>query len=158
MLNVRAMFKRKNKVTLQLTSLLDMFTIILVFLMVSFQAEDKDFVLHPGLELPASSAKNPFKTAVNIAISQDAVIVNGQTAYELEDGGRVKAGDLRKGKAEAIANAVAEAWEAQKKDLDEENVVVVQADRRLPYQTIHFVVRSAAYSGFFRYRLVIEKE
>ena len=37
-----------KKLILPLTSLLDMFTIILVFLMVSFQAEDKDFVLHSG--------------------------------------------------------------------------------------------------------------
>ena len=61
--------------SLQLTSLLDMFTIILVFLMVSFQAEDKDFVLHPDVKLPASDAKSPFKTGVNLAITSRAVIM-----------------------------------------------------------------------------------
>ena len=67
--------RSKKKMSLQLTSLLDMFTIILVFLMVSFQAEDKDFVLNSGLQLPQSNAKNPFKTAVNLAITKEAVFV-----------------------------------------------------------------------------------
>jgi biopolymer transport protein ExbD len=143
---------------LQLTSLLDMFTIILVFLMGSFQAEDKDFVLHAGVKLPSSSATNPFKTAVNMAITTEGVFVDGVKVYELEKGGHVKGEHKDDGKLEAVSQAVSAAWEKQKKEADEENVVVIQADKELPYRTIHLVMRSAAHSGFFRFRLAIEKE
>ena len=74
-MSARDRFGKRKKATLMLTSLLDMFTIILVFLMVSFQAEDKDFVLHAGLELPQSSAKSPFKTGVNLAITAEGGIL-----------------------------------------------------------------------------------
>ncbi len=158
MFHAAARFNRNKKVSLILTPLLDMFTIILVFLMVSFQAEDKDFILNPTLKLPISSAQSPFKTAVNVAISKQAVIVEGQPVYQLEDGGRIKHRDLRRPCIDAIADAVARSWEGRKKPKDEENVVVVQADKDLPYKTIYTVVRSATYRGFYRFRLVVEKE
>ena len=151
-------FGRKKKMSLQLTSLLDMFTIILVFLMVSFQAEDKDFVLHSGLKLPGSTAKSPFKTAVNIAITNSEVVVEGVNVYQLEAGGVLPTEDLKAPKIDQIVEAVKAAWEKTKKEEDDENVVVIQAEKELPYRTIHAVMRSAAHAGFFRFRMVVEKE
>jgi len=148
---------RRKPPALILTPLLDMFTIILVFLMVSFQSEDKDFVLSSDLTLPTSSARSPFKTAVNVAISKEAVKIEGKPIYALTDG-RAAAEDLAAGKVAAISAAVKEVWENRTKEGDEENVVVIQADKSLPYQTIHLVTRSAAFAGFYRYRLVVEKE
>ena len=54
--------------------------------------------------------------------------------------------------------AVKEAWGSKKKESDEEDIVVIQADKNIPYRTIHMVMRSAAHSGFYRFRLAIEKE
>ena len=56
---------------LMLTSLLDMFTIILIFLIVSFEAEDYDFKLNSDITLPESSARSVLKPAVDIAITLD---------------------------------------------------------------------------------------
>ncbi len=143
---------------LPLTSLLDMFTIILVFLMVSFQAEDKDFVLHAGLSLPVSDAKSPFKTGVNLALTQEAVLIEGKKVFKLEKGGEVKDEDFDGGRIESVVQGINQAWAQLKKEEDEENIVVIQADKGLPYRTIHLVMRSAAHAGVFRFRLVIEKE
>ncbi len=158
MLSSRTSLSSKKKLNLQLTSLLDMFTIILVFLMVSFQAEDKDFVLNAGLKLPASSAGNPFKPAVNLAVTMDAVQVEGVQVYKLLKGGVVADKDFDTGRIEGVVQAVKQAWDNRKKEKDDENIVVIQADQSLPYKTIHLVMRSAAQSGFHRFRLVIEKE
>jgi len=158
MLNKRSRLGSNKALSLQLTSLLDMFTIILVFLMVSFQSEDKDFVLNADLELPKSSAKNPFKPAVNMAITPEAVFVEGKKVFTLEKGGEVDNEVFESGKIESIARGVADAWQATKKEEGEENIVVIQADKHLPYRTIHIVMRSAAHSGFYRFRLAIEKE
>lgn len=147
----------RKKMALQLTSLLDMFTIILVFLMVSFQAEDKDFILHAGISLPQSTAANPFKTAVNMAITDKAVFVEGKEVYTLSSG-KVKETDVDAGKIETITQAVKRAWGLHKVDKADEDIVVIQADKRIPYRTIHLVMRSAAHSGFYRFRLAIEKE
>ena len=147
----------RKRMVLPLTSLLDMFTIILVFLMVSFQAEDKDFVLHAGISLPQSTAQNPFKTAVNMAITDKAVFIEGKEIYPLL-GGKVKEDDVDSGKIEVITQAVKRAWTTHKLEKSDEDIVVIQADKRIPYRTIHLVMRSAAHSGFYRFRLAIEKE
>ena len=154
---LRKRISDKKKMALQLTSLLDMFTIILVFLMVSFQAEDKDFVLHAGISLPQSTAQNPFKTAVNMAITDKAVFVEGKEIYPLT-AGRVKETDVDEGKIAVVTQAVKAAWGLHKVSKEDEDIVVIQADKRIPYQTIHLVMRSAAHSGFYRFRLAIEKE
>jgi len=156
-LSARNRFGRRGKLALQLTSLLDMFTIILVFLMVSFQAEDKDFVLHAGLELPQSSAKSPFKTGVNLAITLDGVLVEGRKVYDLKNGQAAEK-DHEAGRAEGITQAIAHDWGQLKREEGEEDIVVIQADKGLPYRTIHLVMRSAAYAGAYRFRLVVEKE
>ena len=148
----------KSKMALQLTSLLDMFTIILVFLMVSFQAEDKDFVLHAGLELPTSSAKSPFKTGVNLAITREGILVEGEKVYPLTDGGKVPQKVVDAGKIEPLVAAVKKTLSNLKREEGEENVVVIQAEQKLPYNTLHLVMRSAAFAGAYRFRLVVEKE
>jgi biopolymer transport protein ExbD len=154
----RSRSSRGTKLVLPLTSLLDMFTIILVFLMVSFQAEDKDFVLHSGVKLPASNAKSPFKTGVNIAVTKDAVLVEGETVYKLERGGGVREADFEKGQVASITAAIDKAWSLHKREAGAEDIVVIQADRKLPYKTLHLIMRSAAFAGVFRFRLVVEKE
>ncbi len=147
-----------KKMALQLTSLLDMFTIILVFLMVSFQSADEDFVLHSGLELPGSSAKSPFKTGVNLAITLEDILVEGAKVVDLEAGGKVPGVYHEKGKIDSLVAAVENRLKGLKRKDGEENVVVIQADEKLPYKTIHIVMRSAAYAGAYRFRLVVEKE
>jgi biopolymer transport protein ExbD len=135
-----------------------MFTIILVFLMVSFQAEDKDFVMHAGIALPASSVKNPFKTGVNMAVTTDSVLIEGKPVYKLQKGGNVLASDYEKGNIPAVVSAINAAWKLHKRKKNSEDIVVIQADKTLPYRTLHLLMRSAAHAGVFRFRLVVEKE
>jgi len=149
--------RKKKSLSLQLTSLLDMFTIILVFLLESFQADDEDFVLHAGLELPESVSKSPFKTAVNLAISEEAVFVEGERIYELEPGGEVLPEVFEAGRVESIVEAVEAAWKAR--ELEGEAVVAtIQADEDLPYETVDVVMRSSAWAGCYRFRLVVERK
>lgn len=155
---ITKILKNKKPMGLQLTSLLDMFTIILVFLMVSFQSEDKDFVLNADVKLPESSAQNPFKTAVNLAITRQAVIVEGTKIYDLVGGGKVNDSDIIDNVIDRVTQGVKQAWERKKKEAGEEDIVVIQADKRIPYKTIHLVMRSAAHAGFYRFRLAIVKE
>lgn len=148
--------RSKRPLALQLTSLLDMFTIILVFLMVSFQSEDKDFVLNSDVTLPASSAEGSFKTAVSVAVTTDEVLVEGRPVVSLGQG-EAWSERLEEGGLAELTEAVDAAWRDTDREADEEQVVVIQADESLPYQTISLVMRSAAEAGFFRYRLVVEK-
>ncbi len=150
--------KKRKPMGLMLTSLLDMFTIILVFLMVSFQAADKDFVLHAGIALPASTVKNPFKTGVNMAVTIDGVLIEGKSIYKLQKGGNVLDSDFENGNIPVVVDAIKKAWSLHRLEKNAESIVVIQADKGLPYRTLHLLMRSAAHAGVFRFRLVVEKE
>lgn len=151
------MRRRRRPMSLQLTSLLDMFTIILVFLLESFQAEDENFTLHAGLTLPESSARSAFKPAVNVALTTEGVLVEGTEVYELQAGAPKKA-DAAAGMVPAIADAIEAAWAAREQTAEDEVIVAsIQADEGIPYESLDLVMRSAAHVGCTRFRLVVEK-
>src|SRR6056297_3359199 len=78
--------KKKKPGGLMLTSLLDMFTIILIFLIVSFEAEDYEFKLDPDLKLPESTASSVFKPAVNLALTPGSLKIGQDEIVPLDQG------------------------------------------------------------------------
>jgi biopolymer transport protein ExbD len=141
--------------SLQLTSLLDMFTIILVFLLQSFQAEDENFTLHAGRELPTSDSQHELAAAVNIAVAVDGIYVEGEQVLPLVDGVAVDA-ETRGDEWPAITEAATDARDAV--EGADPDVATVQADQGVPYDTVERAMRSVARAGCHRFRLVIAKE
>ena len=164
---VRRGILQKKPPALMLTSLLDMFTIILIFLIVSFDAENYDFKLNPDLKLPESTTRSILKPAVNIEITKEAVILEKKPVIKLTNRRAPQPYydaqeitplvtllqaefELRFGDAPVTQEPVM----AGDDELDSrEPIVVVQADKDLDYETLYLVLRSAAMAGFYKYRL-----
>ena len=148
---------------LVLTPLLDMFTIILIFLIVSFKADDSNFKLNPDLKLPESSARSAFKPAVNLAITPKSLIVEKKAIVPLHDAKfDEKWHDQQqitplveklKVYYENIHKNISDPEEA-----DEKAIIIVQADKRISYDELYLVLRSAAIAGFVKYRLAIMRK
>jgi biopolymer transport protein ExbD len=152
--------------SLTLTPLLDMFTIILIFLIVSFESEDHGFEPNKEVQLPTSSARSVFKPAVNIAITPDSLLVEKEKTVELDNFSFApKYHDQQKipplvTKLEgyyAQITGETEAESGEEIDIDKP-IVLVQADKKLQYDTLYLVLRSAAMAGFVKYRLAIMKK
>jgi len=165
--------RKKPAPTLMLTSLLDMFTIILIFLIVSFNAESYEFRLEADLTLPESSSRAQLKPAVNVAVTGNALKVEDRVVIELSDGEfpeqHYEAGQVaplverlrevyrqRYGDPDDVRGRIVGAEQESDEEYDGfEPIVVVQADRELEYRTLYLILRSAATAGFFKYRLAI---
>jgi len=175
---VKHRFTPKKPPALMLTSLLDMFTIILIFLIVSFSNEDYNFKLNKHLKLPDSDAHSVFKPAVNMAVTEQAVIVEKKQVYKL-DNGRADPADYDAGEIVPVVNALEKYYKEKKpgddakKDAADDTgddsgssadqkkdttIVLIQADKGLDYKTLYLVMRSARLAGFARYRLAIMKK
>lgn len=148
---------------LMLTSLLDMFTIILIFLIVSFEADDEKLELAPGIELPESSARIPLKPTVNVAITSDQILIENETIADLSryvgqeeipelSAALKKIHDARYGQPPATT-----ANDSADESAADEAILVVQSDKQIDYRTLYMVLRSAAQAGFFKYRLAMLK-
>lgn len=152
--------KSQDPPKLMLTSLLDMFTIILIFLIVSFEAEDQDFHLNQNIELPESSSRSVFKPAVSVVITDKQILVekkpivefDGKPAQEFYDEGNIPTLVTR------LKSDFQDFMEKQKQDPDMEAIIVVQADKGLDYDTLYLVLRSASMAGFSKYRLATMKK
>ena len=167
---MRARRRTKGKPKLMLTSLLDMFTIILLFLLVNFDSENTEFKKNDDAELPSSSARGVFKPAANVAVTLDGVVL-----YPVDRKSRqvkpTRIVDFQNGQPSAEAfeaneipelvtalSGLLEARQRVSKNPDEESIVMLQADKRLEYKTIHLVLRSARTAGFDKTRLVVMKK
>lgn len=163
----RRVFKKSKPPTLMLTPLLDMFTIILIFLIVSFSAEDYDMTLAKDVKLPASVSRSMFKPSVNLSVSETGVSVEGRHVVSLSAGHASQAAYTAGEIPELVAHLAAYYDELVRPipgeeaagggAAPEEPVITVQADRELDYRTLHLVLQSAAKAGFFKYRLAVLK-
>ena len=141
----------KKKPTLMLTSLLDMFTIILIFLIVSFEAEDQEFKLDPGLKLPESTARSRIKPAANVAITMKGIKVQEEQVIALSNGiPSADDFDEEKGYFPKLVEILERVLSARQNSVSldgDEMIVMLQADRGLTYRTLYMVMRSAGEAG-----------
>ena len=155
----KSLMPRSSAPTLMLTSLLDMFTIILIFLIVSFESEDQGFQLSDQVKLPESSARGELKQAVNVVITGESVLLGEKVVARLST--RRNVGDLGQDEIPDLVTALEAEHERRFGDAPEgdeiDAVIVVQSDRKTDYRTLYAVLRSAATAGFFKYRLAVLK-
>lgn len=64
--------------TLGLTSMIDIFTNLLVFLLISFSADPQLLYGGEDMELPKTFAREPITRTVQVAVTADRVIIDGQ--------------------------------------------------------------------------------
>jgi biopolymer transport protein ExbD len=68
---------RGKKAELTLTSMIDMFTILVVFLLQSFSSEGQIVTLSDALTLPQSHSENPVKLKLEIQVNSMVIVVDG---------------------------------------------------------------------------------
>jgi len=76
---------KRGTFSLKLTSMIDMFTILLVFLLKSYSAEGQIMSITKDLRLPESTSQMQPKVTSIVAITQEWIIVDGRPIVKIED-------------------------------------------------------------------------
>lgn len=151
-------------VGLQITSMADIFTIILVFLLKSFAGGGLNVAPSKGLKLPSGATEAQSPPALTIEVSETAVQVDNKFVVGL---GRFRFNpqDLM---ASGIPTELNEVLEKQRKrqdliaksnsDVTVDAKVLIVADQRVPYITMKRVLSTAALHGFNEPRLVVTQK
>jgi biopolymer transport protein ExbD len=149
------------EMTLQITSMADIFTIILVFLLKSFATGSVNINPSPGLQLPQARTGDAQVEALTVEISQTTIQVENNPVSSLK-GFRFDAKDLN---ASGIPVSLDAAFERQKKrqeliaqsnsDVQLDKKMLVVADQRTPYLTLKSVLSVAAVHGYSDFKLVV---
>lgn len=169
---------------LQLTSMMDVLVIIVVFLLKSYSTTINSFSTVPGLELPFSQSEDVPPDSLQVIITPEAVTFENERILEfvvtaasagstdstyqfqnsdLDEGGRrvvplfnalMKARDRSE-----LLRAKSAARDEQGNPLPFEGILAIQADKRITYDTIRKIMYTAAAAGYRVFRfLAVRKE
>lgn len=161
---------------LNITSMMDMMTIILVFLLKSYSTSDVSVAPSDNLQLPTSTSQKAPELAVNLVVAKDQIVVDGVPVLDLtqvpdeenpgqqliavpedEKRGQVitKLYDRLLEKAEA-AKTLAE--QSGSDDHAFKGRVLIQCDRELPFSVLREVMYTAGQAQFGEFKFVVYKQ
>ncbi len=135
----------------QLTSLIDVMTILLVFLIKSFSVEGNIVTPSPDLTLPLSSSRMPARPAYTVEITRDAVIAEG----------RVVADNDVLARSDSLMIPRLHEWMRGTRPEGDTTAreVMIQSDHRVRFDVVKRVMYTCSKAGFSDFVvLVVEEE
>lgn len=148
---------------IQITSMVDMFVILLVFLLKTYSTSPVNITPKQGLVLPESSATTDPVDVVKLIVSEDGVFVEDKKVLEL-DKGRVPASLEDKSDPQFIRALYEELDQHAKhaKEISKVNdsfefdgKVLMQADRGLNYDILQKVMYTSMMAGYADVKLAV---
>ncbi len=148
---------------LNITPMMDMMTIILVFLLKSFSSSAGSITFDSNLKLPASSTMITAREAINVTITKNVVLVEGDAIAPINQG-KVDPTLKRDGENGYYITPLVETLEKHHRreqkvaDLtgDEfDSQLMVVADGNTPYRLLTEILYSCGQAGYQNYRLVV---
>ncbi len=145
--------KGKEDVSLQITSMADIFTILLVFLLKSFATDAAKITPHDNLTLPEAAQSQPLVEAMRVEILSNMILVDEKPTAELNQF-LFDPKDLESnGTSRSLSTAFIH--KARKHSLEKSPRLLVLADQNAPFSTIKRVLASASNGGFEDFKLVV---
>ncbi len=148
---------------IQITSMVDMFVILLVFLLKSFTTSPVQITPSQELTLPASTSTKDPVDGLKMVVSQQGIYVEDLKIVTLENGSVSK---TNVDKADpnfirALFEELDKHAEKSKKisqvneDLKFDGKIIVQADRDLSYETLKKVMYTSMLAGYADVKLAV---
>ena len=163
---------------LSITSMMDMMTIILVFLLKSYSTSDVSIKPTDDLQIPLSTSKKPPALAVNVVVSRSKIVVDGIPVLNLdlvadeETGDQIIAVPESEKKGQMISSlydVMLEKAETAKEigqrataagasaDAEFKGQVLLQCDKNLPFAVVREVMYTAGQAQFGEFKFVVIK-
>lgn len=131
----------------QLTSLIDVMTILLVFLMINFSVAGNIITSSKDLRLPVSSSSETPEMINSIEISSSAIIANGHVISAIATM-----------HADSIIVAELMHWLSQHPSLLSTGELLVQADRHVPFEILKKVMVTCNKAGCNNFTFLVQQD
>jgi len=155
----------KDEMALQITSMADVMTILLVFLLKSFSTGVSNITPAADLMLPEAHAQDEVSEGLKLEISAGSILVDGKPAatlagFDFEETDTESNGTSRSLNTMLISERDRMRDEARKPGDPEPEApkVLVMADQHTPYRTLKAVMNSAANAGFGEFKLIVVED
>jgi biopolymer transport protein ExbD len=152
---------------LNIVAMMDMMTIILVFLLKSYQTSAINVNMSADLTMPQSTTQLRPQENITITVSMKEVAVNDRKVVEVK-GGLIPAAAKEGRRADAFY--VGAVYDALKREVDKQKYIArynkdapfagrinVVADRKIPYRTLMEVLYTAGQAELGEYKFMVLK-
>jgi biopolymer transport protein ExbD len=163
---VEAEVEELHQQYLNIVPMMDMMTILLVFLLKQFSVQVASMTQADGLTLPSSSASQQRPEAVGITITANAVLVEGDAVTPVRQGA-VDPSVKRDGANGYYITPLVEVLTKHANRLKKiaamggtpfDHTAMVMVDKNTPYRLLTEVLYSAGQAEFSNYRLVVVRK
>ncbi len=147
-----------------ITALMDVLVVLLFFLIKSFSVSASQIIPPPGMRLPASEVKIPAAESVLVSLSKKELRVNNKIIARLASG-RYRAEDIGDDGRTILPLQTFLMKEIKKRNAIYEGAgdlsflppakILIQADKRLSFKTMKYLLHTASVSGYGDYQFVI---
>ena len=143
---------------LNLTSMMDMFTIILVFLLKTYAAEGQLIQPSDSLTLPKSTVQTPPETALDIVVSKEIIMVNDKSIIDMASV-RHQKGYIIESLSDELLYHAQEAKNMERLfGVPFSGKVTIQGDRSIAYKDLVKVMATCGASEYPNMRLVVYRK
>jgi biopolymer transport protein ExbD len=145
--------REKQEVDVDITSLLDILTILLVFLLMSYNASDLKLELEKKLEMADSDAREMTKFAPVIQVNKESkVYLNNKEIGRLPASGEMKVLTVELKKVRD-KNEADNAMKTYKQNPDLVNLVF---DKEMDYAIVQRVMHDSALAGYSQFKFIVK--
>ncbi len=151
---------------LMLTSMMDMFTIVLLFLLCSLSDKPESIRLDKDLELPHSSAEIGYDQNVKLVLTKSQLMIDDEKVAEVKDG-KISGVDEKDLKASLLYKRLRENFEKSKeKAVENKNKedkakgqqIVFVCDKSHEFSVINQVIKTAGLAGYPNFQFAVLQE
>ena len=163
-LRAKSKARAQEESGLSITSLMDMMTIILVFLLKSYSVEDIQVKPSADLKLPLSSSKKDPEVAVSVVVSKRTVAVDGVKVIDVNIDDLTVADEYKRGTMITPLYDVlqekaddAKALAARNPNQPFKGRLLIQCDKDIPFSLLREVMYTAGQAQFGEFKFVVFK-
>jgi biopolymer transport protein ExbD len=143
--------------------MVDMFVILLVFLLKSYSTSPVNLTADKNLNLPVSTSTKDPADALKLAVSKSGIFVDDKKVLSLENG-KIANGDIDASDPQFIRALYSELDVHAKKSrgiaavndtVEFEGKLIMQADRDMPYELLKKVMYTSMMAGYADVKLAV---
>ncbi len=148
-------------ISLNIMPMLDIFSILILFLLMSFSTEPVSYDISDGVELPVSNTLSSLEEVPSVRITKTKIIINDKSVVSLR-GSRIIGFDKVQGSVLPIFLELEKLAKANKKVRSKNNIepmeLTLEVDKNHEFKLIKQVMKSAQKADFIKFNLMVEKE
>ena len=146
--------RNAQKSTLNLTALMDIFTILVFFLMLN--QNDSEVQNNDAIQLPKSIAANELKDTIRILVTKDDVLVQGRPVIKMAAVAKIEGDIIPSLKKELDYLAARSPLPAELKE--QGRAITIMGDKDTPYSVLKRIMDTCAKAEFNNISLAVSQK